>query len=101
MVRNAMKKGLPRSDAPRVLDRRREARCNVVRRIGSQSQASRFPRNPSASGGADGLRGLSQRLERHAAPIRAAIESMNGARFVHDRLELAGWQVEIADAQKV
>jgi transposase len=26
---------------------------------------------------------------------------MNGARFVHDRLELAGWQVEIADAHKV
>jgi AcrR family transcriptional regulator len=50
---------------------------------------------------ADGLRGLSQRLERHGAPIRAAIESMNGARFVHDRLELHGWQVEIADAQKV
>jgi transposase len=47
----------------------------------------------------DGLRRLSQRLERHGAPIRAAIESMNGARFVHDRLELAGWQVEIADAQ--
>jgi transposase len=37
---------------------------------------------------ADGLRGLSQRLELHGAPIRAAIESMNGARFVHDRLEL-------------
>jgi len=34
-------------------------------------------------------------------PVRAVIESMNGARFVHDRLELAGWQVEIADAQKV
>jgi transposase len=50
---------------------------------------------------ADGLRGLSQRLERHGEPIRAAIESMNGARFVHDRLELAGWLVEIADAQKV
>jgi transposase len=49
----------------------------------------------------DGLRGLTERLERHGAPIRAAIESMNGARFVHDRLELAGWQVEIADAQKV
>src|SRR5215211_2100972 len=49
----------------------------------------------------DGLRGLSQRLERHGEPIRAAIESMNGARFVHDELELAGWQVEIADAQKV
>jgi Transposase len=26
---------------------------------------------------------------------------MNGARFVHDRLELAGWQVEIANAQTV
>jgi transposase len=50
---------------------------------------------------ADGLRGLSERFGRHDAPIRAAIESMNGARFVHDRLELAGWQVEIADAQKV
>ncbi|SRR6266542_547051 len=50
---------------------------------------------------ADGLHRLSQRLERHRTPIRAAIESMNGARFVHDRLELAGWQVEIADAQKV
>jgi hypothetical protein len=50
---------------------------------------------------ADGLRGLSERLARHGAPIRAAIESMNGARFVHDRLELYGWQVEIADAQKV
>ena len=49
---------------------------------------------------ADGLRGLSQRLARHGEPIRAAIESMNGARFVHDRLALAGWQVEIADAQK-
>src|SRR5213592_3334003 len=49
----------------------------------------------------DGLRALCERLARHGAPICAAIESMNGARFVHDRLELAGWQVEIADAQKV
>jgi transposase len=50
---------------------------------------------------ADGLRGLSERVARHGVPVHAAIESMNGARFVHDRLELAGWQVEIADAQKV
>jgi transposase len=50
---------------------------------------------------ADGLLGLTRRLDRHRQPVRAAIESMNGARFVHDRLELAGWQVEIADAQKV
>jgi transposase len=50
---------------------------------------------------ADGLRTLAARLDRHGEPISAAIESMNGARFVHDRLELDGWQVEIADAQKV
>ena len=48
-----------------------------------------------------GCVGLSERLGRHGEPVRAAIESMNGARFVHDTLELAGWQVEIADAQKV
>jgi transposase len=34
-------------------------------------------------------------------PVRGVIESMNGARFVHDTLELAGWDVEIADAVKV
>lgn len=50
---------------------------------------------------ADGLQHLSERVARHGEPVSAAIESMNGARFVHDRLELHGWQVEIADAQKV
>jgi hypothetical protein len=30
-----------------------------------------------------------------------SIESMNGARFVYDTLELYGWSVEIADAQNV
>jgi transposase len=55
----------------------------------------------SAPPDADGLRGLTERLAQHGEPVLAAIESMNGARFVHDRLELAGWQVEIADAQKV
>ena len=30
--------------------------------------------------------------------VLAVIESMNGARFVHDQLELVGWEVEIADA---
>ncbi len=39
--------------------------------------------------------------EWYGQPVRAAIESMTGARFVHDQLELAGWQVELADAQKV
>ena len=34
------------------------------------------------------------------APVLAVIESMSGARFVHDQLELAGWDVRIADAVK-
>src|SRR5206468_4644980 len=50
---------------------------------------------------ADALRTLVASTARHGEPVRAAIESMNGARFVHDTLELNGWDVEIADAQKV
>jgi transposase len=49
---------------------------------------------------ADALRGLSDRLAAGGESVRAVIESMNGARFVHDRLEELGWDVEIADAQK-
>ena len=48
---------------------------------------------------ADGLRGLAERLA--GRRVRAVIESMNGARFVHDTLEEHGWEVLIADAQKV
>ena len=50
---------------------------------------------------ADGLRGLATRLAARGEPIAAAIESMTGARFVHDTLERLGWEVEVADAQKV
>ncbi len=50
---------------------------------------------------ADALRTLVATVGRHGEPVTAAIESMNGARFVHDQLELAGWDVEIADALKV
>src|SRR6187200_3066529 len=51
---------------------------------------------------AGGLAALVSRIgAEFGGPVYAAIESMNGARFVHDQLELAGWQVEIADAQKV
>jgi len=50
---------------------------------------------------ADGLRGLTTRIGRFGEPVVAAIESMNGARFVHDQLEQAGWDVAIADAVKV
>jgi hypothetical protein len=34
------------------------------------------------------------------AAVLAVIESMSGARFVHDQLELGGWDVRIADAVK-
>jgi transposase len=47
----------------------------------------------------DGLRGLARRLA--GWRVRAVIESMNGARFVHDTLEERGWEVLIADAQRV
>jgi transposase len=47
----------------------------------------------------DGLRGLARRVR--GQRVRAVIESMNGARFVHDTLEEAGWEVLVADAQKV
>jgi len=49
----------------------------------------------------DGLRGLAEGLAHYQEPIRAAIESMNGARFVHDELERYGWEVLVADALKV
>jgi transposase len=50
----------------------------------------------------DSLKTLARRIEEvHAEPVMAVIESMTGARIVHDTLEQAGWDVEIADAQKV
>ena len=48
---------------------------------------------------ADGLRHLADRLAGHR--VRGVIESMTGARFVHDTLEEFGWEVLVADAQKV
>jgi transposase len=51
---------------------------------------------------ADALRTLARRIEEtHREPVCAVIESMTGARLVHDTLEQEGWKVEIADAQKV
>jgi transposase len=50
----------------------------------------------------DSLRRLARRIEEvHCQPVCAVIESMTGARIVHDTLERQGWSVEIADAQKV
>src|SRR4051794_12774244 len=50
---------------------------------------------------AGGLASLVHRVAEFDQPVTAVIESMNGARFVHDQLELRGWTVEIADAVKV
>jgi len=46
----------------------------------------------------DGLARLAGRLG--DAEVLGVIESMTGARFVHDQLELHGWDVRIADAAK-
>jgi transposase len=51
---------------------------------------------------AGSLRRLARRIEEvHREPVRAVVESMTGARLVHDALEAEGWEVEIADAHKV
>jgi transposase len=49
----------------------------------------------------DALGHLAAEVAQYGQPVSAVIESMNGARFVHDVLERAGWSVEVADAQKV
>ena len=66
----------------------------------SQSTAS-WSRSSPCRLTRDGLRGLVRHVEQHGGPVRAVIESMTGARFVHDTLEQLGWEVLIADAQKV
>lgn len=50
---------------------------------------------------AGGLAALAGERWAQTQRVRATIESMNGARFVHDQLELAGWEVMVADAVKV
>jgi hypothetical protein len=48
------------------------------------------------------LRRLARRIdEARDEPVCAVVESMTGARLVHDTLEQEGWDVEIADAEKV
>jgi transposase len=48
-----------------------------------------------------GCAGLPGRSLGSGSRSRRRPGSINGARFVHDQLELHGWQVAIADAQKV
>ena len=49
----------------------------------------------------DGLHGLARRVGVYGEPVRGVIESMNGARFVHDELVAHGWEVLVTDAQRV
>ena len=49
----------------------------------------------------DGLYGLTRRVAVYDEPVRGVVESMNGARFVHDELVSYGWEVLVADAQRV
>ena len=57
------------------------------------------PKAELAVSDADGLRRLTEGLE--GQRVRAVIESMTGARYVHDTLEELGWEVLVADAQRV
>src|SRR3954449_3141651 len=50
---------------------------------------------------AGGLGSLVHRLGEFGQPVTAVIESMDGARFVHDQLELRGWTGGIGNAVKV
>ena len=61
--------------------------------------AGEFVEHTAAPPDADGLRQLAERLP--GERVRAVIESMTGARFIHDTLEEHGWEVLVADAQKV
>jgi len=49
----------------------------------------------------DGLYGLSRRVGAYGESVRAVVESMNGARYLYDELTGLGWEVLVADAQKV
>jgi hypothetical protein len=85
-----------------------EARSYVARWAGSESApagrlfgryAGEVVEHTAAPPDGDGLRQLAERLR--GERVRAVIESMTGARFVHDTLEVLGWEVLVADAQKV
>ena len=68
---------------------------HVMNEAGETLEVSAWPPDRA------GLDRLAGRVRILGGPVVGVIESMNGARFVHDRLELAGWSVEIADAAKV
>src|SRR4051794_36340116 len=107
-----MKGGLPGWHAPRVIRGASSRRPVFMLHAGLDlsrhrvdvcllSEQGELVARTAAPADADGLRALVDRVAGHREPVRAAIESMNGARFVHDTLEELGWEVLVADAQKV
>jgi hypothetical protein len=64
------------------------------------SERGEVVRELAVSPDGDGLAGLVART-RSVGPVRGVIESMTGARFVHDELVRYGWEVLVADAQRV
>lgn len=48
----------------------------------------------------DGLRWLVGQIALYGDEVTAVVESMTGGRFVHDELELNGWDVDLADAAR-
>lgn len=76
---------------------RRRLDVHLVDEVGSTLEVCQVAPDPA------GLRSLTYRIgaSRGGQDVVAVLESMNGARFVHDTLEMLGWKVEIADAQRV
>ena len=74
---------------------RRRVDVHVLNEAGETLVVDAFPPD------ADGLAHLVRHVASFREEVHAVIESMNGARFVHDTLELHGWGVEIADALRV
>src|SRR3954449_7141017 len=66
--------------------------------VHAMDEAGRSIAVTTAAPDAGGLASLATRLGEFGQPVTAVIESMTGARFVHDQLELHGWNVQVADA---
>src|SRR5215211_4737624 len=95
--RGASSKGGPSSMLHAGLDlSRRKLDICLLSESGEHLDQLAAPPDPEA------LRTLARRIDEVCRePVCAVIESMTGARLVHDTLEQEGWDVEIADAQKV
>jgi hypothetical protein len=111
LVRTAMKEGPPRWDAQRVTGERGRGGPMLMLHAGLDLSRRRLDvcligdhgdvvGRLAAPPDADGLRRLVERVGPQGR-VRGVIESMTGARFVRDTLEELGWEVLIADAQKV